>query len=176
VLRRQVAGRRRRDRRWSATMSRVEDVQHRRRGDPLTANQRTTGMAGTTSRETRPRHPLYSALIGLAALGVLLQGLWAGLFVHEGQDYQQNWVRVHALDGEVTIALAALATVAALVFLRHRRELVVGSAVLTLLLVVEAYLGGRISGTSGLTAVHFPLALALMGLVVWLSFRSARRG
>jgi hypothetical protein len=139
----------------------------------VTTNQRT---AGTTGREQRPRHPLYSALIGLAVLGVLLQGLWAGLFVHEGRDYQENWVEVHALDGEVTIALAALATVAAFVFLRHRRELVIGTAVFTVLLVVEAYIGGLIGGTARLTAVHFPLALALMGLAVWLSLRSARRG
>jgi hypothetical protein len=142
----------------------------------VTTKQRTTGTASTTSRAPRPRHPLYSALIGLAVLGVLLQGLWAGLFVREGRDYQQNWVEVHALDGEVTIALAALATVAAFVFLRHRRELVVGTAVFTVLLVAEAYIGGRIGGTARLTAVHFPLALALMGLAVWLSFRSARRG
>jgi heme A synthase len=119
---------------------------------------------------------VYSALIGLTVLGVLLQGLWAGLFVHEGRDYQQSWVAVHALDGEVTIALAALATVAAFVFLRHRRELVVGSAVLTVLLVVEAYVGGLIGGTARLTAVHLPLALALMGLAVSLLVRSARRG
>jgi hypothetical protein len=141
----------------------------------VTSNQRSSRTASTTSQESPPRHPLYSALIGLAVLGVLLQGLWAGLFVHEGQEYQANWVEVHALDGEVTIALAALATVAAFVFLRHRRDIVVGTAVLTVLLVVEAYIGGRIWGTSGLTAVHFPLALALMGLAVWLSFRSALR-
>jgi hypothetical protein len=142
----------------------------------VAANQRATGTAGTTDQGSRSRHPVYSTLIGLAVLGVLLQGLWAGLFVHEGRDYQESWVEVHALDGEVTIALAALATVAAFVFLRHRRELVVGSAVLTVLLVVEAYIGGRIGGTASLTAVHFPLALALMGLAVWLSVRSARRG
>jgi hypothetical protein len=141
----------------------------------VSTHQRTTGRAGTTGQGTRSRHPLYSALIGLAALGVLLQGLWAGLFVHNGREYQENWVEVHALDGEVTIALAALATVAAFVFLRHRRDIVVGTAVLTVLLVVEAYIGGRIWGTSGLTAIHFPLALALMGLAVWLSFRSALR-
>jgi hypothetical protein len=142
----------------------------------VTSNQRTTDMASTTGRGSRPRHPIYSALIGLAVLGVLLQGLWAGLFAHEGRDYQENWVEVHALDGEVTIALAALATVAALAFLRHRRELVVGTAVLTVLLILEAYIGGRIGGTARLTAVHFPLALALTGLAVWLSVRSTRRG
>jgi MYXO-CTERM domain-containing protein len=127
-------------------------------------------------RAERTRHPLYSALIGLATLGVLLQGLWAGLFVHEGEEYQQNWVKVHALDGEVTIALAALATVAAFVLLRRRRkDLVIGSGVFTVLLVLEAYIGGLIGAKAGLTAVHFPLALALMGLAVWLPLRATRR-
>ncbi|SDY06076.1 hypothetical protein SAMN05661080_02198 [Modestobacter sp. DSM 44400] len=135
-----------------------------------------TSTSSPTDQGPRYRHPLYSAVIGLTTLGVLLQGLWAGLFVHEGQDYQQNWVDVHALDGEVTIVLAALATVAAFVFLRHRKDLLIGSAVLTVLLVVEAYIGGRIGGTSGLTAVHFPLAMALMGLAVWLPLRATHRG
>lgn len=122
------------------------------------------------------RHPAYSALIGLATLGVLLQGLWAGLFVREGEEYRQNWVEVHALDGEVTIALAAVATVVAFVFLRRRRkDLLVGSAVFTVLLVLEAYIGGLIGERSGLTAVHFPLALALMGLAVWLPLWATRR-
>jgi hypothetical protein len=119
---------------------------------------------------------LYSALIGLATLGVLLQGLWAGLFVHEGEDYRARWVEVHALDAEVTIALAALATIAAFILLRRRRmELVIGSAVFTVLLIAEAYVGGRIGGSAGLTTVHFPLAMALMGLAVWLAVRSTRR-
>jgi hypothetical protein len=131
----------------------------------------------TTDRNDQTRHPLYSGLIGLATLGVLLQGLWAGLFVQEGGEYQGRWVEVHALDGEVTIALAALATVAAFVFLRRaRKDLLVGSAVFTVLLLLAAYIGGEIGSNARLTAVHFPLALALMGLAVWLSLRSTRRG
>jgi hypothetical protein len=130
-----------------------------------------------TDQEQRTRHPAFSGLIGLAMLGVLLQGLWAGLFVHEGEDYRQGWVEVHALDGEITIALAALATVVAFVLLRRRRmDLVIGSGALTVLLVGEAYIGGLIGDRATLTAVHFPLALALMGLAVWLPLRAARRG
>ncbi len=124
----------------------------------------------------RTIHPAFSALIGLATLGILLQGLWAGLFIKEGEDYQEGWVHVHALGAETTIALSALATAAAFVWLRRTRtDLVVGSAALTALLVVESYIGGLIGEDSGLTAVHFPLAMALVGLAVWIPLRTLRR-
>jgi hypothetical protein len=124
----------------------------------------------------RTAHPAFSALVGLASLGVLLQALWAGLFVHEGEEYEQTWVHVHAIGGEVTIALAAVATVVAFVTMRHRRaDLLAGSAALTVVLVLEAYIGGLIGEHSGLTAVHFPLAMALMGLAVWLPLRARGR-
>ena len=126
-------------------------------------------------RQHAPR--VFSVLIGLAALAVLLQGLWAGLFLPAKGDEGESWVEVHARGGEVALALAVLATVVAFVWIRARRDLWVGSAVVVVLLVVEAWLGGEISdgGKDGLTAVHVPLAMALMGLVTWLSFRSARR-
>ena len=133
--------------------------------------------SSVTGRPGQVRDPVYSAIIGLATLGVLLQGLWAGLFVREGEDFRASWVEVHAIDGEVTILLALVATVVAVVRMRRtRRDLVVGSAVFTVLLVVEAYIGGRIGSTAALTAVHFPLAMALMGLAVWLPLRATRRG
>jgi hypothetical protein len=53
---------------------------------------------------------------------------------------------------------------------------VLGSAVFTLLLVVEAYLGGLVGEHSRLQAIHFPLAMALLGLAVWLPLRASRRG
>ncbi len=126
-------------------------------------------------RTARPTSRLYSILIGLSALAVLLQGLWAGLFVEEGQDYKDNWVAVHARGGELAIALALIATVVAVVKLRSRLDIVVASAVFTVLLVLEAYLGGLIGDHSTLTAIHFPLAMALMGLAVWLPLRAVRR-
>ena len=133
-----------------------------------------TAERETAAAPTRPRSKLYSVLIGLAALAVLLQGLWAGLFVHEGKDYQPSWVDVHARGAEISIALAAAATITAYVKLRSRRDLLIGSAVLTVLLVVEAYLGGLIGDSPAVTAVHFPLALALTALVVWLPLRARR--
>lgn len=139
-----------------------------------TSTTSTTELGDTVRTPTGGAVRLYSILIGLSALAVLLQGLWAGLFVQEGQDYQQNWVSVHAAGGEAAIGLALIATVVALVKLRSRRDLVIGSAAFTVLLVLEAYLGGLIGEHSRLTAVHFPLAMALMGLAVWLPLRAAR--
>ncbi|GAA3569081.1 hypothetical protein GCM10022197_26670 [Microlunatus spumicola] len=126
-------------------------------------------------RPVRASSRLYGILIGLSTLVVLLQGLWAGLFVVEGQDYRDGWVEVHARGADVAIGLALVATIVAVVKLRSRRDLVVGSAAFTVLLVLEAYLGGLIGDHSALTAVHFPLAMGLMGLAVWLPFRAARR-
>jgi hypothetical protein len=133
--------------------------------------------ATATTERTAPgaRSPLYSSLVGLAALAVLLQGLWAGLFAHEGKDYKQSWVNVHSRGADIAILLAIAATVVAVIKLRERRDLIIGTGALVVLLVLEAYIGGLIGDHSGLTAVHFPLAMGLMALSVWLPFRATRR-
>src|SRR4051812_11784890 len=121
---------------------------------------------------------VYSALTGLAALAVLLQGLWAGLFLeHDGQrDAASSWIDVHALGGEVAIVFAALAAAWALFRLRSRKDLLYGAIVLVVLLILEAYLGGLIrdDGKDFFTPVHIPLAMLLMGVSVWLPLRAAR--
>jgi len=125
------------------------------------------------SEDTTPaRSAAFSALVGLASLGVLLQGVWAGLFLHEGQDNDSTWVEVHARGAEITLLLAVVATAVAIARLRSRRELVIGSVLLTLGLVLEAFLGGLVGDHAGLQAVHIPLAMALMGLAVWLPLRA----
>src|SRR5689334_22486428 len=57
----------------------------------------TTAAPQTVTRDTA-RTTLFSALTGLAALAVLLQGLWAGVFLeHDGQrDDAGSWIDVHA--------------------------------------------------------------------------------
>lgn len=143
-----------------------------------TATARPSVPEVSETGRNRTGTALYSSLIGLAAVAVLLQGLWAGIFLeHDGRrDAADNWINVHATGGEVAIVLSALATIVAFWKLRERRELWVGSAVLVVLLVFEAWIGGQIrdEGRDWLTAVHIPLAMALMGLVVWLPFRAAR--
>lgn len=141
-----------------------------------TAQTETELISRSDSRERRlPRSRPFTILTGLAAIAVLLQGLWAGLFIHEGHDYQQNWVEVHARGADIAIGLAVLATIIALVKLRSRPGLVVGSIAFTVLLALEAFLGGLIGDAPSVTIIHFPLALALMGLAVWLPLRSVRR-
>lgn len=116
----------------------------------------------------------FLALIGLASLVVLLQAVWAGLFVREGQDYKQSWVEVHSRGADLAIVLAVIAVVVAVVKLRARTDLLAGSVVFAVLLVLEAYVGGLIGDHSALTVVHFPLGMALMALSVWLPMRAAR--
>jgi heme A synthase len=115
----------------------------------------------------------------LTALVVLLQGLWAGLFLrYDGQrDKSENWINVHALGSHAAFGLAVLSAAWAVWKLRTRRDLVVGAIALAVLLFVEGYIGGLIvdSGKDALTAVHVPIAMALMAVSVWLPLR-ARSG
>ncbi|MDQ1720888.1 MAG: hypothetical protein QOI26_622 [Pseudonocardiales bacterium] len=122
----------------------------------------------------------FRALASLSAIAILLQGLWAGIFLeHDGKrDNSGSWIDVHARGGEAALALAAVALVIAFVRLRSRRDLMIGSATLVVLLAFESYLGGLIrdQGKDTLTAVHVPLALAIMALAVWLPVRSRQEG
>jgi heme A synthase len=132
-----------------------------------------------TTDPTRPRATLYRVLSGLTSLAVILQGLWAGIFLeHDGErDASSSWIEVHACGADVAVVLALLVTVAAFVGLRSRRDLWLGSGLLTALLVVESYIGGLIrdDGKDTLTAVHVPLAMAVLALAIWLPVRAGRR-
>jgi hypothetical protein len=135
---------------------------------------RTPGSASRS--EAGERNPAFSALIGLTTLAILLQGLWAGIFLeHDGKrDAANTWIDVHAAGGAVAVVLALAAAVVAFLRLRSRRDLVMGSATLAILLIVEYLFGMLISenSTDALTAVHVPLAMLIMGLAVWLPVRS----
>ena len=131
-------------------------------------------MTATTSvRTSRTReNTVFTALIGIASVLVLLQAVWAGMFIREGQHDNATWVKVHARGADLAILVAIAAAVFALIKLRRRRDLVIGSIAFAVLLLLEAYLGGLIGNSPGAEAVHFPLAMALMALSVWLPLRS----
>lgn len=135
-----------------------------------------------STRDSRTRsvggrdHRIVSSLLGVAAVLVLLQALWAGLFLGAGGDGStaDGWMEVHARGADLTILIALGATIWAFIRLRNHRELWLGSAALTVLLVLEAYLGGLIrdDGQDALTAIHVPLAMVMMALVIWLPLRA----
>jgi hypothetical protein len=52
--------------------------------------------------------------------------------------------------------------------------LVVGSLAFLVLLVAESYVGGLVGDQQLLEVVHFPLAMALLGLAVYLPVAAAR--
>ena len=119
-------------------------------------------------------HPAFSALVGLTTLGVLLQGLWAGLFLG-GTDDPGTWKDVHNVGAMVTVVLALLATVAGLVWMRHNRPAVIAAGALLVLLVVETGLGAAADDARGTVIVHVPLAMLIMALAVYVPVVSRRR-
>jgi hypothetical protein len=129
----------------------------------------------TTAEVAEQRSVLFSTLLGLTTLVVLLQGLWAGIFLeHDGKrDAASSWINVHAAGAYVALILALAATIVAVVRLRPRRDLIGGSTALIVLLIIEIGLGQAVhSGTDTLTAVHIPLAMAIMAVAVGLSIRA----
>jgi len=119
----------------------------------------------------------YAPLVGLTSLAILAQSLMAGVFLQsDHRDDHQSWIDAHGIGADVT-TLVALAS--AVVAFRHRTDLVAGSAALFVLLLAETGLGHLINGSigssehPGLTVVHIPLGMALLGLTVWLAVRVA---
>lgn len=120
----------------------------------------------------------FAALTGVTSVLIILQGVWAGMFIREGKDNKQSWVEVHDWGARITFVVALIAAVVAVAFLRHHVALLVGAIVLVVLVFVEAYIGGLVGDNPAAETVHFPLAMALVGLSVWLPVRSRalRRG
>ncbi len=117
------------------------------------------------------RNPLFASLIGVVAVIVLFQAVWAGIFIRESKEYNATWVQVHSRGADLAILLAVVAAVVAFVKLRERQDLWIGALALAVVLVLESYIGGLVGESSWVTAVHFPLAMAIMGLCVWLPLR-----
>jgi heme A synthase len=129
-------------------------------------------MTRTPTSENRATYSrTVTMLIGVISLIVLLQAAWAGMFIREGKDNNSKWVSVHARGADLAILLSIVALVLVFLKLRERRDLLMGTAAMTVLLIVEAYLGGIIGDNPAIEVIHFPLGMALMGLAVWLPLR-----
>lgn len=130
----------------------------------------STGTATATDAPTR--NPLFASLLGVIALIVLFQAVWAGIFIRESKEYNATWVTVHSRGADLAILLTIVAAVLAFVKLRERKDLLFGTIALAVVLVLESYIGGLVGNSPWVTAIHFPLAMAIMGLCVWLPLRS----
>jgi hypothetical protein len=134
-----------------------------------------TGHAGKPSRGLEL---LLSALVFLAAFGVLLQGLWAGIFLeHDGsRAAARHWIEFHDRGADVSIGLGCAAFVVAAVWFRTSTDILLGLALFIVVMFAEAYVGDRIraDGRDMLTAVHVPLAMVAMGIAAWLAIRMWR--
>lgn len=123
-------------------------------------------------------HKVFAALAGVSSLAVLLQGLWAGMFMSNPDKEPEDgpWLEVHSWGGKVAILFAILAAIWAFTKLKGRKDLAFGALVLAVVLVLESYLGGLIvdDGKDVMAAVHVPLAMAAMALSVWLPLRAKR--
>lgn len=117
----------------------------------------------------------FSMVNGLTLLGVLLQAVWAGLFIDRAE--REPWVTVHEIGGFVVVVLSLATALLAIALLRRADSaLTFGAVGQFLLLVVQTGLGEGISkaGSQELLVSHVPLAMLIFGLGVYLSVASAR--
>lgn len=132
----------------------------------------------TATPARRTRDPLFSALTGVIALVVLLQFVFAGVFLrYDGKrDASSSWIDAHAWGAHIGTVLAIITAVYAVWRLRARKDLLIGSIALAVLFLVESYIGGAIrdDGKDSWTAVHVPIAFLLTSLVVWLPLRARK--
>jgi hypothetical protein len=117
--------------------------------------------------------PIFAALTGLTALAILLQAVFAGAEI--APNSSSGWLSAHNANADVTVALAVITAIYAVVALRHSaRALVIGAVALAVLVIVQTAIGHAITddNDNGLLAIHVPLAMAVFGLTIWLSVRA----
>ncbi len=135
-------------------------------------------MTQASAPAVTSRDSLFAALVGLTALVVLLQFVFAGVFLrYDGErDASSGWIDAHAWGAHIGTTLAVVAAAYACFRLRSRKDLLIGSICLAALFVAEAFIGGAIrdNGKDAWTAIHIPIAFALTGLVTWLPIRARR--
>jgi hypothetical protein len=115
---------------------------------------------------------LISALVGVVALLILLQGVTAGIFVR--QPGKTTWVHAH----QGMAYLAALLAVAVVVVSFTTWKGMAGaqmvqreSIALLIAIVIQIGIGAQLGtgGHTALLAIHIPLALLIFGLTLHLS-------
>ena len=134
----------------------------------------SSSSPATTKQTTGLR--LFNALTGVTTLGLLLQAITAGEFV--SQEHREEWIDVHSVIGNVTLAIALVAAVVGIAsMLGSEPGLVWASSVLFVLMTVQVILGRLITDLhqDGWIGVHVPLAFVIFGGAIWISIRGAAR-
>lgn len=114
---------------------------------------------------TRPRTiaaPRLTAILGLVlAVGVLVQGLFAGAFMQG----DRQWLTWHEMLGSALVLPPLISLIAALVLLRRRPDppSALATRIFLLVLVIVVIATGH---AGGLLAVHIPAAIAVVGIAV----------
>jgi heme A synthase len=111
----------------------------------------------------------FSALVGATSLAIFLQSVTAGEFV--SQNHREGWIAAHDIVSNVVAVLALATMVFTIVRLRTTsRPLLVGTIVLSVLIVMQIVLGYQITDNKQdwLIGIHVPLALIIFGIAVWL--------
>lgn len=128
----------------------------------------TTDHAAASTTVDRSDAKVLSMILGVAALLILLQGLWAGVFMNASGSSHHTWVEIHGHSGEALALVGVFAFVWAVLKMRARHDVLIGTAILAVALIVEVLVG--MAGGGGLV-VHIPLALIAMSITVWLPTR-----
>ena len=116
----------------------------------------------------------FSALVGVTSLSILVQAIIAGEFV--SQDHRKGWISVHDVVADVVVGLALATMIFAIIsFRKFSRALLIGSIILLALVVVQTFIGHRITDNKQdwLIGIHVPLAFIVFGIALWLPIQSA---
>ncbi len=137
-------------------------------------------MSGHSSTPLSPPSPTavksIAAIVGVLALGVLVQAVTSGVFVRE--QHRDGWINAHSGVAYVVALMALAAVVVAVGMWRGKAgaPVVIAETVAMLVaVVVQVGIGQQIgdlgkAGTHpGLLAIHIPLALIIFGLALHLS-------
>lgn len=126
--------------------------------------------AGAPSAPSDASYLVLRVLSIVCGIVILAQGVWAGVFLQRDGARNPRWIDVHATGAHVATILTAVTLLWTLWRLRVRRDLIRGAVLLFVLTLLESYVGGLIRDDQkfALTVLHVPLAMVLVGVVVWL--------
>jgi hypothetical protein len=115
-----------------------------------------------------------SAVVGVLALGVLVNAIIAGTFVTKflQKNHATGGINAHMGVGDLIVLLAVAAVAIAFTLWRGKAgfQVVAGETVaLLIFVIIEFGIGQSLEKHSGLLAIHIPVALVIFGITTHLS-------